>query len=74
MNATPNPTDGVFTLEFEADAVYNLVFTEMSGKILFRETVSDQSVQMDISNLSSGVYLLTIDDGKKKSTMRIVKD
>ena len=74
MNATPNPTDGVFTLEFEADAVYNLVFTEMSGKILFRETVTGQNILMDISKYSAGVYLLTISNGKRQTTMRIVKD
>jgi len=70
----PNPTDGIFTLDFEADDVYNLTLSDMTGKILFREAVSGQSVQMDISNYSAGVYLLTINNGKGQTTIRIVKD
>jgi len=70
----PNPTDGVFTLEFEAEGVYNLTLADMSGKILLRQTVKGQSVQMDLSNYPAGAYLLTIDDGERKSVTKVVKN
>ena len=74
VHVYPNPTEGIFTLDFEVDGVYNLTISDMSGKILLRETVSGQTVQMDISNYSAGVYLLTINNGKGQTTKRIVKD
>ena len=70
----PNPTEGVFTLEFEAEGVYNLTLADMSGKVLMRQTVKGQRVQMDLSNYPAGAYLLKIDDGKRQSTMRVVKN
>jgi len=70
----PNPTDGIFTLEFEAEDVYNLTLADMTGKILLRQTVKGQRVQMDLSNYPAGTYLLTIDDGKWQNTMRVVKN
>jgi len=70
----PNPTDGLFTLEFDTDGVYNLTLTDMSGKVLFYETVSGQSVQIDITNYFAGVYLLKINNGKGQTTKRIVKE
>jgi len=74
MKVYPNPTNGFFTLEFETDGVYNLTISDMSGRIISRETVNEQSVQMDISNYPAGVYILTISNGKGQTTMRIVKE
>jgi len=46
----------------------------MAGKVLLRQIVSGQNVQMDISNFASGIYLLTISNGKGQTTIRIVKE
>jgi quinol monooxygenase YgiN len=79
----PNPTDGVITIETMGHAPlsnaplsegYALTLSDMNGKVLLRQTVSDKITQLDLSNYPSGVYFLTIDDGKRQSAMRIVKD
>jgi len=70
----PNPTDGFFTLEFETNGIYNLTISDLNGRIMKRETVTGQTVQMNISNFSSGMYLLMINDGKRQMTMRIVRN
>ena len=69
----PNPTEGIFTLAFEEKGTYVVTITEMSGKAVMRQTVSDQISQMDISGLSAGVYLLLINDGERQSMTMIVK-
>lgn len=69
----PNPTNGVLTLEFEAEGAYNLSLADMTGKVLFRETVVGQTARIDIRNYPVGVYLLTINDGKRQSASRVVK-
>ena len=70
----PNPTDGAINLSFSAPGVYRIVIADMTGKILLRQTANDQIVQIDFSNFPTGTYLLTIDDKKRQSTTRIVKN
>jgi hypothetical protein len=70
----PNPTDGAVTLEFETAAARHITISDMSGKTLARQTANGQTVQVDISGYASGVYLLTISEGKSQSTMRLVKN
>ena len=49
--------------------------SNMAGKLLLRETVNDlTSVKMDISAYPAAVYLIMIDDGKRKATRRLVKN
>jgi len=70
----PNPTSSMFTLEFEVNGVYNITLTDMSGKVLLRETVAGQTARINVSNYPAGTYLLTIDDGKRLSTTKVVKN
>jgi hypothetical protein len=70
----PNPTDGAVTLEFETAAARHITISDMSGKTLARQTANDQTVVVDMSNYPAGVYLITIDEGKAKSTTRVVKN
>ena len=69
----PNPTDGVFTLEFDVQAAYIVTITDMAGKALLKQTVSDLTTQIDISSFSEGVYMLVINDGKNQVVTRIIK-
>jgi hypothetical protein len=70
----PNPTGGSVTLQFKIEGVYIVTISDISGKILWQQTVNDWMIQMDISHYSAGVYMLTIDDGKRKNTTRVVKN
>jgi len=69
----PNPTDGVFTLEFDEGSNYHVTVTDMTGKALLSQSVGEQISQMDISSFPVGVYLLLIDNGKKQTVTKIVK-
>ena len=70
----PNPTDGIFTLEFEKSGEHTVIITDIAGKTLLRQPVTGQIAQMDISHYPAGVYLLIIDNGKQQTTTRIVKN
>jgi hypothetical protein len=70
----PNPADGLLTLEFETAAVRHITISDIAGKTLLRQTISDQTVQIDMSNYPAGVYLITIEEEKAKSTTRVVKN
>ena len=73
-NLYPNPTSGKFILHFEIPGTYSVTILTMSGKVLQCQIINDQINRMDISNYPAGIYLVMIDDGKQKSTMRVVKE
>ena len=73
VSVYPNPTDGAFTLEFDTHGVYLITITDMSGKILFRQSVADKQIRIDICNYSSGVYMLIINDFKRQHVTKIIK-
>jgi len=73
-NVYPNPTEGKFIVEFDMPGNYTLSVTDMSGKILSRQTTKEQQTQIDISALPTGTYLLIIDDGKMQSTTKVIKN
>jgi len=70
----PNPTNGAFALEFGIAGAYVVTISDMSGKILLRQSINDSVIRMDISNYPAGVYLLTIDDGERQSAIRVIKN
>ena len=69
----PNPTDGIFTIEFDAKA-YNITLSDANGKILLRRNVAARTIQLDLKEYPSGMYLLTIESDLQKITKKIVKN
>jgi hypothetical protein len=70
----PNPTDGALTIEFETACERVITLSDTGGKLLLRQTVSDATVLLDMSNYPVGVYLLTVSDGKQQTSTRIIKN
>ncbi|HVX28796.1 MAG TPA: leucine-rich repeat domain-containing protein [Parafilimonas sp.] len=75
----PNPAKTNATLSFNAEGRYTLTITDLSGNILQTRTgVANKganSIQLDVSNYASGMYLITIIDEKnRKRTLRLNKE
>ena len=69
----PNPTDGILILEFEEAGNYIVTLSDMSGKKILTQQLSEQVARLDISAIPNGVYLLVISDGDRQTVTRIVK-
>jgi hypothetical protein len=69
----PNPTCGALTLQFEEVGTHIITISDITGRTLLRKKTNNQIEHLDISNFPAQLYLLTIDNGKQKSTTRIVK-
>lgn len=77
MTVFPNPTDGMVQIQFKADAVPTTVsITDVSGKSIFREELKNfegnYNTQVDVSDAAKGTLLLTISQGKKSFTEKII--
>lgn len=71
----PNPASTQFTLELPSTDLYELVLSDATGRVIRRETVQsyNKRTMIDVTTLSSGVYRMTLTQGKKKFTAKIMK-
>lgn len=64
----PNPNSGVFNVEFtDVNGTYSIVMRNIVGQIVAQERVNvagNNITTMNLDNLSSGLYLLEVADGK----------
>ena len=75
VNIYPNPTDGMFMLEYEPQSEsYIITITDSRGVPVLRRTSSENLLQLHLIGLPSGLYLLTIEDGSQVITKRIIKN
>ncbi len=70
----PNPVSDMLyinTGEFEANHYY---ITDISGRTVTHENISNSVTSLDISELRKGIYLLKVTDGNEYAIFKILKD
>jgi len=74
LNATsvyPNPTMDQITINSRNSKINTITIADISGKVLHSETdINSEVTSLDMSNYSSGIYLMTIN---KNTTKKIIK-
>ena len=62
--ATPNPTTGLVNIDIPNwnDVQLNISIYDALGKDILDKTISQRKTQLDLSKLSSGIYILRIGD------------
>ena len=77
FNLYPNPSKGTLFVQLNKVLSSKLIIqvTDIAGKLLKQETIENHSqlVKLDISNLSSGNYILAI-KGEKEEKMIFIKE
>ena len=64
----PNPSNGSFTVDLDnLINVKEIRILNLLGKIVFQQSINNQS-KINIDNLPSGVYILTVIDNENKMT------
>lgn len=67
----PNPADNFISIASEFSANANITIYDMQGKLVLNQ--QNQSGQIDISQLSQGIYTVILIDVDKKHIQRLVK-
>ena len=65
ISVSPNPSNGLFTLNIETPAIenFNMRITNVGGQLVYEQNVTvngSHTEQVDISNLSKGIYYLLL--------------
>ena len=73
----PNPNNGNFNIQFTSNSSneINVGVHDMRGREIFTNKYSNNGLfneNLQLSNVQSGIYLVTIQDGSSKVTKKIV--
>ena len=71
----PNPTTSHIQIEpsYNQLDIKTIEIADMTGKVLWQQTMDGDNTQLDISSFSRGIYLLTITSDQHIYTYKIVK-
>jgi pimeloyl-ACP methyl ester carboxylesterase len=74
INLYPNPTTGTVTIDFETKAKRNVVVLNNVGQKVYQITLSERSNSIILpSNITSGIYIFDIQEGKRKYVFKVTK-
>jgi len=78
VNAFPNPAMDNVNIEFTSDAnsEFNINLIDMAGRIVRTQSgVSSEGLnqlKFDVADLTSGVYMIVLNNGSNRSTFRLM--
>jgi len=76
VSVYPNPNNGEFTLSLNSTTgKVNVGVYDARGRLILGKTISNTGIiteTINLNNVQSGVYLITIQDGNRKTTKKIV--
>ncbi len=72
FNVYPNPTTGLLTIENGTEVITHVEVTNLLGEVVLQPQIQQSTI--NISSLSTGMYLLNITTKNCKSSQRIFKD
>ena len=70
VNVYPNPTSSQISIELKEGTSEEFAITDNSGKILKEGTMESLKTNIDVSDLSAGMYFVTIGNAKTKLMIR----
>ena len=69
----PNPTNGIVRMQMDKQSVTEVQVFDLFGKMLFRQSANENDFSIDLSNYSTGTYLLRIVSNEGVETVKVVK-
>ena len=68
----PNPSTGLFFLEFEEYHNYDISVFDLSGKLVFNKNVNAIKYKVDLSDLASGSYTIKITNEEASVVQKLI--
>ncbi|WP_309640311.1 serine hydrolase [Flavobacterium sp.] len=71
ISVYPNPSESVVHIDNLNNDNYEVKVTSILGKVLIQKSNSNH---IDISSLSKGIYIITVDQGERTLTQKLIKN
>jgi hypothetical protein len=68
----PNPSNGMFSLEFRKADNYEITVTDLAGREVVRLKTKEAETQVDLGNAAKGIYLLKMESEGKTSIRKLI--
>lgn len=72
ISVYPNPVEGILLVETQ-DAADAVMLTDFNGRIIHEYTLHNQSLEIDMTSLSSGVYFVHVNGPNGTEVREVVK-
>ena len=69
----PNPTTGILTLQDSREPLRRIVIYDIYGNVLQTKEVDANQVELDVSHLAAGLYMIRVETEKGMAVRRFVK-
>ncbi|MFC5269455.1 CARDB domain-containing protein [Adhaeribacter terreus] len=69
LNVFPNPGNGIFNIDLPTGKTYELVVTDLTGKVLKKQLAKGGLEQLNLEGTAKGIYLLNV-SGEKGTAVR----
>jgi photosystem II stability/assembly factor-like uncharacterized protein len=69
----PNPSDGVFYIENSLSADTHIEVYDIAGRLVYQNSFNNKIIDLNLSNNSSGLYLVKLNTDKQSTTFKISK-
>ncbi|MFN5910912.1 MAG: T9SS type A sorting domain-containing protein [Bacteroidota bacterium] len=73
FSIVPNPASTNFIINTEADG-FNWILSDMNGRIVISGEESSYETSVDVSGVSSGIYMITVERNGLSRTERVIVD
>lgn len=70
----PNPASSTLNISSREFDTYKVSVLDVTGKVMSNNNYSGLENHVDISNLSNGIYFLTVNSGDKTQTIKFIKN
>ncbi|MCD4771950.1 MAG: lamin tail domain-containing protein [Bacteroidales bacterium] len=74
FNIYPNPNNGKFYIEFKANSENEIRIFSVVGELIYYKTVNEMVLEINLSQLNKGVYLVNVynEDSKSFTTKKLI--
>jgi hypothetical protein len=74
LSAYPNPTSGIVTIASDSDIKSIEVYSVTGAKLYSTTSVNKVSNEVDLSNFLNGAYIILVNDGVNRHTLKVIKN
>jgi hypothetical protein len=72
FNVYPNPTNGVFTIELDGNAKYDVTVSNVLGQTVYTTSITTMNTTIDLSGFEKGIYTIELKNNTSTYTEKVI--
>ncbi|MBK0401882.1 T9SS type A sorting domain-containing protein [Adhaeribacter sp. BT258] len=72
LNVFPNPGNGIFNVELPESKTYELIVSDLAGKVMIKQVVKGGRSQLKLEGTAKGIYLVKVTSEKGTAVRKLI--